>query len=514
MHHYKSSRGQRIFILFIIFLLPIFLFREYKLLSEKKNGAIITEDTYYESHPHKAIHHHFAVIVPVLTDDISLLRNAESIKDQTYTDYHVEYILRNPSKEVVSELKQYISESGKSDVVTIHSATTEEQFFQKYIEAVQRCDNETIVVHLKGSDWFSNEDTLQSYDLIYQNQDIWLTYSQYMDFPKMQKGKSKPHARNRYVGKRVHRAPWVTSYSKTFYARIFKEYFSSSNVSDYCHSLSKLDELLVPIADIGKMHVRFIPEVLYVHADLFAIKRKVMTLGNFGERCAESILKRKHIDTSTNEKGCDAFFFSCGTPEVLNSFLHEAKEKISDISDTFVFYTEKTEGEYEKVVASHPKVIFFNLSGLDGEEVKATLSSAVHASGSVNRFLFMSHDRASIKKPIQLASDCTRLKNASASALYYHLGNESEIDGPFQTSLRFAAARFCGDGYYSWNLRKGKQSFKSPDTFLCTLYSCRFVNRLLKEKQFVGLDDLFMKDTSSVYGVGMFNVDASVTAAK
>lgn len=515
MHHYSSSRGQRIFILFIIFILPIFLFREYKLLSEKKNGVILTEDTYYESHPHKALHHHFAVVVPVFSEEISLMRNAQSISEQTYTDFHVEYILKNPSKETVEELRQHLSHGRSGIQVSIHTISSDDEFIKKYIEVVQRCENETIVVHLNGTDWFANEDVLCSFDSIYQNQDIWLTYSQFMDFPKMQKGKSKPHIKNRYVGKRVHRAPWVTSHCKTFYARIFKEFFATPDqVNDYCHSLKKIDELLVPIADIGKMHVRFIPEVLYVHADLYAMKRQAMTLGNFGERCAESILKRKGVDTGLKQEGCDAFFFSCGTPEKLEAFLETATKNLRGLGDVFVFYTEKKQGEYSEVKQKFSHCTFFDLTHLTGEQVKMTLEGAIHASNSMSPYILMSHDRAVIARPIELEADCSRLKDARASALYYHLGNASETDGPFQTSLRFAAARFCGDGYYSWNLRKGKRAFEHPDTFLCTLYSCRFVDRLLKEKVFTSLEDLFSKETASVHGVGMFHVDASVTASK
>ncbi len=510
MHRYQSTRGQRLFILFIIFILPIFLFREYKLLSEKKSGAIITEDTYYEHNPKIELHHHFSIIVPVEERDISLMRNAQSILKQSYTGYSVDYILVNPTQRMQDEIDSTLGASQNSRFVSIHSVASKEALFQKYIDVIASQDNETVVVHLSGEDWFANDDALSFLDGIYQNQDVWLTYSKYMNFPDLRKKQPKTYSHGRYFGKRVHRAPWVTAPCKTFYARLFKEAFGTSkDVFAYNVSQRKVKELLTPVADIGRMHVRFIPEVLYVHADVHAMKRRVMSLGSFGERCAEAILQQKKSIVSVSETPVHAFVFSSDSPDRLAAFLKDAQEKVHGLGVCCVFFRESEPGIYHDVKKAYPNYVFYNVTQFEGDEIRHMLLDTVHSLSANEPYLLLTRDQATFEREIDLSKDKEKLYSSRASAMYYHLSSKESGENAFHSSLEYAATRFCGEGYYTWNIKRGKNAFQHPDTFLCTLYANGFLERFLRDLSITSFDELFEIGHTPAHGVGMFHVASS-----
>lgn len=504
MDQYKSTRGQRLFILFLIFFLPLMVMRESKILFDKKNATISLQDTYYERNDMEVEDQNFLIVVPVTAPTEGLERNVSSIASQSYAGSRVEYILLHEEGNGAEFFGKVVKE--KLPKAHIHAVHSLPELYQSYTSVVSSAPDNTVVIHLDGNDWFASEEALMQMNAIYRNQDVWLAYPQYITFPTYQKGSAKVHSKKRMMNSRTYRVPWVNATCKAYYARLFKQYYSEKHIpEEFYLSISSVDEMLTPVAESGRGHVRFISEVLYVHGDKNAL------LGNEKHRVngvaalyADAIAELK----AGSDKGvCDAVVFSSRTPNDLDRFLSELTQSATGLGHVFVFY----EGDgYESCIQNHKEVSFFSVSGMSEQGLRDTVNRSLHTISLAGSYLLVSHDRVHIDKPLALYEDCVRLRTVDACAMYYDLNGSNE---GFTSSLRYAATRFVGDGYYTWNLRRGKAEFEEPDHLSCTLYQSTSFGDVFNSAHFSNLEELIEQpDVPSHSGTGMFHITSSVFA--
>lgn len=135
-------------------------------------------------------------------------------------------------------------------------------------------DPEDIIVHLDGDDWFADDKVLSYLNEVYQ-EDVWLTYGQFIPLSGKYKDYCKPLSSiviDEPLNSSTYRKSgvWVTSHLKTFK----KKCWDLINEDDFkkdgdwiitCGDLA----MMYPIIEMaGDARIRFIDRVLYIYNDL------------------------------------------------------------------------------------------------------------------------------------------------------------------------------------------------------------------------------------------------------
>ena len=252
----------RLFLLFIILSLPLFLIKEYKIINSKKNaGLSLSSPT--QSQPIASQDKQFTLIILTKNNINTIERNFESIIKQKYPHYHTIYIDRASTDGTPEQIKQLIDQKGESEKVKLIEAQKNYKAVHFYFQQIYALDNEQVVVHLSGFDFLAHDEVLDLVNKTYENPDVWMTYGQHLDDYYYQRGIYQPEPQKLTLKKRQ-RAPWVSSSLKTFYAGHFKRVKRGNPKEIDFLSFDTEVSLLSPLAELGKAHIQFIPNILYI----------------------------------------------------------------------------------------------------------------------------------------------------------------------------------------------------------------------------------------------------------
>lgn len=251
------------FLLFLMLVLPVFVAKQYRILKDKKGASYLVDTDFYHANPYHPNDKHFVIIITSHNVAPFIEKNLESVCKQNYPHYRVIMLDQASTDGTYEKAAEFISQHGGEKKIELIQRENEGALFQTYYQMVREAQDQDIIVHLRGGDWLANEHSLATLNHIYQNQDVWLTYPQYVEYPSYKKGILKALPKKHLHKKRLHRMPWASSPFKTFYAGILKQVEIESTAASLFADGEKT--LMFPMAEIGKSHVRFISEVLYVH---------------------------------------------------------------------------------------------------------------------------------------------------------------------------------------------------------------------------------------------------------
>ncbi|MCB1081001.1 MAG: glycosyltransferase family 2 protein, partial [Chlamydiia bacterium] len=321
----EKSFYHRLFILFIILILPVFFIKEYRLIKGKKDTKVLHAEDFCQTHLDPQEDKSFTFIVLTKNNVDSIEQNFQSIIQQHYSHFRVVYIDQGSTDGTVATLQSLIQDHP----MTVIPCEKDYEVYQKYHEVVNRCKDQEVIIHLYGTDWLAHDDVLSYLNRSYANPDVWLTYGQYLEYSSYKKGIYDPQPKKVLSKKRIQRAPWVVAPFKTFYASLFKNVDLQRG-----HFLSVESDaaLLVPIAELGKAHVRFIPDVLYIHNEKAPKEKRGHKLAFMGRKLAQSALLKKPLSLA------DLVIFSENQPEKLHSSLKSSTTHLCGIEQIDVIY--------------------------------------------------------------------------------------------------------------------------------------------------------------------------------
>ena len=134
-------------------------------------------------------------------------------------------------------------------------------------------DKEDIIVHVDGDDYLSDSSALSYLNEIYQD-DVWLTYGQYMPLSKTYFNYCRPIPDTRTYRKS---RTWLTSHLKTF-KRWLWDLIDDNDLRDddgnYIDAATDCAFMYPMIEMAGPNHIKFVKRVLYVYNDLNPLNYK------------------------------------------------------------------------------------------------------------------------------------------------------------------------------------------------------------------------------------------------
>lgn len=471
-----------LFLFFIILLLPIFLIKEHRIITAKKDTHIFPAQDFFQGQLLENNNKFFTFIILTKNQIEVIDENFASIIQQKYPRYDVVYIDRASIDGTAERIRELIQQHGKKKQIKLIEAKKDYQAFQSYFEEIHKIDNEKVIVHLSGGDILVHEEVLNLVDQAYTNPDVWMTYGQYFEYYSYQKGIYKPKPQKLLCKKKVQRAPWLLASLKTFYAGHFKKIKRQDSMEDYFLSLESEASLLQPLAELGKAHVQFIPDVLYIHNSHKQIKKRKMKLS----------FPVKEVATTMHESLCkkaekaDVILFSQNHPQILQCCLESVQNKMEGIHQIAIIYQceEQTFYDYKCIQAKHPHVKFVRQDSQGFKEVFfQTLTD------SEAPYVILSSDECILKEKVWLSSCVEAMRKSHAYGFYFHLGQQD--DQP-------------SEGIFSWLIKNAEDVWREPNVFKMALYRKIDLERDFKTAAFNNISEwmeLWAKQEAPHFGL-------------
>ncbi|MBM3193269.1 MAG: hypothetical protein FJZ59_03440 [Chlamydiae bacterium] len=256
---------QKTFAFILLLLIPIFIasnfffFRAKKDLPSSFSSDFMSDDTLFNEK-------RFAFLL--FSNDClkNPDQNISSILEQTYDNYRIVLMETKNILPYVDSIKQAIAKANKSHLLTIKSFDEEKPTVACFQQILDSFYDFEIVIQLDCNDWLANNEVVAKLNYIYtSNQETWLTYSQYLEYPSYQKGIIDPYMKKMLRNRKTKNFPWASSYLKTYYAGLFKHIKKTAHLKNTPHEPDRLDLYFLPVAQYSRYHTYFIEEVLYIH---------------------------------------------------------------------------------------------------------------------------------------------------------------------------------------------------------------------------------------------------------
>lgn len=257
---------QKLLALFLILLIPVFLLTNISLFHSKRKFSphfsteFIPKEEYLTQK-------NFVFVLHTGKDHLSLEHNIQSIFTQKYDHYRVLLLYSNVHKEELQKVKQLAAKENKLHLVTFFESPDEIITLDSFCEAINSCDDNEIVIQIHSHDWLAHENVLNRLNETHHSSpEIWLTYSQYLEYPSYRKGDEETYRKKMLRNRHSRKIPYLSAHLKTYYAGLFKQIHPDPKFT-YKRALERetIDLYLLPMVEVAKNHIQFIDDVLYIH---------------------------------------------------------------------------------------------------------------------------------------------------------------------------------------------------------------------------------------------------------
>jgi glycosyltransferase involved in cell wall biosynthesis len=209
-----------------------------------------------------------SIVVVILSRNNNAVcrENLTSVFMQHYKRYVVIYVddasddgTATTVENIITEYKQWHRS------IFIRNEKRKGHMYNHY-NVIHRCPNDAIIVNLDGDDRFAHNNVLSCINEIYQDDNVWMTYGQYKEWPSGKKGVCRkiPDIIREYNAYRYF--DWVTSHPRTFYAGLFKKIPVGYFLYESSFLPSAVDyAMMFSMLELSGGRAQFIDEILYLY---------------------------------------------------------------------------------------------------------------------------------------------------------------------------------------------------------------------------------------------------------
>lgn len=208
----------------------------------------------------------FVIVIPSYKNIRWCQKNLHSVLNQNYENYRVIYTDDDSPDGTFDKVSSIVKSSGKADKFTLIHNTTRIGALQNLHNMIHSCDDEEIILTLDGDDWLANENVLSTLNNYYSNNDVWMTYGQYKNYPDERIGISEQIPDNVIKSHSYRKYRWCSSHLRTFYAWLFKQIkLEDFKYENKFMSMAWDMTMMFPMLEMASTHSKFIPDILYIY---------------------------------------------------------------------------------------------------------------------------------------------------------------------------------------------------------------------------------------------------------
>lgn len=225
----------------------------------------------HKRHPdaQRTVHtnHHFVIVVCSYKNEDIHKKNLDSIFAQTYKNFHVVYIDDNSPDNTHQAVQNYITDKKLEDKITlIKNPVNTRQLRNTYHAIHNHSNNDDIIVILDGDDWFAHKDVLKVLNTVYQDNNIWVTYGNYLrdNGSCILPGYYQPKKYNTATMRQKEKVPPPPL--RTFYSWLFKQIPLKDLMREGAFIPMAADMAYIfPLVEMASTHHQPIQQALYIY---------------------------------------------------------------------------------------------------------------------------------------------------------------------------------------------------------------------------------------------------------
>tara|TARA_R110002020_G_scaffold265980_3_gene480818 strand:+ start:129 stop:872 length:744 start_codon:yes stop_codon:yes gene_type:complete len=213
------------------------------------------------------MNNHFKIIIPFFNVEQWARKCVLSVKLQNYKNYQCVLVDDMSTDNSVNAIKEIIGDDKR---FTLIQNTQKKYALQNIYEAIQYSDpkNEDIIVTLDGDDWLFNRDVLKKLNQVYENNNCWITYGSYAEYPSKSRGKFSRKISEQIIYQNSFREnEWTSSHLRSFkyflWSNIDKQDLLDSNKEFYRMAWDL--SFMFPMLEMAGDRSHFIEDMLYVY---------------------------------------------------------------------------------------------------------------------------------------------------------------------------------------------------------------------------------------------------------
>jgi glycosyltransferase involved in cell wall biosynthesis len=218
-----------------------------------------------DQYPEKPI----VVIIPSYKNERWVEKNLTSVFNQKYKNYRVIYIDDCSPDSTYMLAHQVTARFNQKDRTTILHNETRKGAMANWYNAIHSCNNNEIVIQLDGDDWLAHDHVLAYINSVYADENIWLTYGQFKEYPSGRIG----ILYNKYFPRHVIESNTQRTYKhlpmshlRTCYAWLFKLIKIEDLMYEGNFYPMACDKaLLAPMIEMAGNHYACLSEILYIY---------------------------------------------------------------------------------------------------------------------------------------------------------------------------------------------------------------------------------------------------------
>ena len=210
---------------------------------------------------------HFKIIVPSYNNEKWLRACLGSVKLQGYENYQCIIIDDCSSDSSVEVIREEISENTKFLFIENRDRKLALKNIYEAIEISEPSD-EDIIITLDGDDWFATKNTLEILNNKYKEDDCWITYGSYIEYPSKVRGKFSRQIPKEIIDSNSFReSEWMSSHLRTFKHKLWKMIKKEDFLEEdgrFCDGAWDMI-FMFPMLEMASHRSAFVKDILHVY---------------------------------------------------------------------------------------------------------------------------------------------------------------------------------------------------------------------------------------------------------
>lgn len=194
-------------------------------------------------------------------------RSLRSVFNQDYDNWHLIYTDAASPDGTGNAVEEFVANSGKQDKVTLIKSAQRKGPLENQFNAIQSCDPRDIIVILDGDDWLPHHKVLSYINQIYSDENIWLTYGQFLEYPSYTTGFCCPMPDDVVHNNSFRSFIHIPSHMRTFYAGLFQRIKKEDLCDESGNFFMMTGDIaaMFPMIEMARDHFKFIDQEIYVY---------------------------------------------------------------------------------------------------------------------------------------------------------------------------------------------------------------------------------------------------------
>jgi len=212
----------------------------------------------------------FNIIIPFFNVEKWIDKTIKSIQLQNYDNFRCILVDDMSTDNTTTRIKKIIKDDDRFLLIE----NKEKKYPLENIRTALNISNPSIddviaIVH--GDDWLASPNVLSILDKEYKENNCWLTYGSYIEYPNMKRGQfSKKVPKNIIDDNLIRVSPWMTSHLHTFKYGLWKHiipeksFIESEEKQHYFYGAWDL-AWMFPLFELAGPKSHYVKEILYMY---------------------------------------------------------------------------------------------------------------------------------------------------------------------------------------------------------------------------------------------------------